>query len=94
LLLEDETQFMSQPTDFEEPGKEDWVWKLVHGLYGMKQASRIWNQTMHAKMLEWGFTHLSSESCVYHQQTPSGTVLAAVHVDDFLTVASSQEENE
>jgi hypothetical protein len=38
LLPEEETQYMSQPPGFEEPEKETWVWKLVHGLYGMKQA--------------------------------------------------------
>jgi hypothetical protein len=52
LLPEDETQYMYQPAGFEEPGKEDWVWKLCRSLYGMKQAGRIWNRTMHARMLE------------------------------------------
>jgi hypothetical protein len=94
LLPEDETQYMYQPTGFEELGKEDWVWKLVRGLYGMKQAGWIWNRTLHGRMLEWGFTRLSSESCVYYRKTPTGTVLAAIHVDDFLSVASSREENE
>jgi hypothetical protein len=94
LLPEEETQFMYQPTSFEEPGKEDWVWKLVRGLYGMKQASCIWNRTMHARMFEWEITRLSSESCVYFWKAASGTILAAVHVDDFLSIASSWEENE
>jgi transposase InsO family protein len=94
LLPDDETQYMYQPTGFEEPGKINWVWKLVRSLYGMKQAGRIWNRTLHSRMLEWGFKQLSSESCVYFRKAPSGTILAAVHVDDFLSVASSHEENE
>jgi hypothetical protein len=85
---------MSQPPGFEKPGKETWVWKLVHGLYGMKQAGRIWKKTIHARMLEWDFTQLSSESYVYYRQLSSGTIFATVHVDDFLSVAFSRDENE
>ncbi len=36
-LSEEEHQFMEQPQGFLEPGKENHVWKLVKGLYGMKQ---------------------------------------------------------
>jgi hypothetical protein len=41
LLPDDEVQYMQQPTSFEEPGKEDWVWQLQCGLYGMKQSGHI-----------------------------------------------------
>ena len=60
----------------------------------MKQAGQIWNRTMHSHMLEWNFTRLSSESCVYFRKAASGTILAAIHVDDFLSIASYREENE
>jgi reverse transcriptase-like protein len=33
--------YMEQPSGFEEPGKCDWVMKLMKSLYGMKQASRM-----------------------------------------------------
>lgn len=55
LLPDDETQYMEQPEGFEEPGKEDHVWKLQRSLYGMKQAVWIWNRTMNDAMLSWGF---------------------------------------
>jgi len=80
--------------DFEEVGKEDWVWKLQQGLYGMKQSGRIWNKTLNDQMLSWGFTRLSCELCVYYQQSPTGTIVTAVHVDDFLSISSSKVENE
>jgi hypothetical protein len=38
LLPEEEYQYMEQPPKFEEPGKEDWVWVIQPGLYGMKQS--------------------------------------------------------
>lgn len=94
LLPDDEVQYMQQPNGFEEAGKETWVWCLVRGLYGMKQASRIWNHTVNDNMLLWEFTRLACESCVYYRSSDSGTVIAALHVDNFLSIASSKAEND
>ena len=93
LLPNDEIQYMEQPNGFEGPGKEDWVCELVRGLYGMKQAGRIWNQTLNGKMLSWGFTRLACESCLYYRKSSTGVVIAAIHVDDFLSNASSKSKN-
>ena len=89
LLPADEAQFLEQPESFAEPGKEDWVWCLKCGLYGMKQSGRIWNKTMHKAMLNWGFKHLHADPCVYYRVNTTGIVLSAVHVDDFLIVSST-----
>ena len=93
LLPDDEVQFMEQPEGFLEPGKETWVWKLLHGLYGMKQAGCIWNRTMNEVMISWGFICLGTESCVYYQFRLSRVTITVVHIDDFLSIASSKEEN-
>jgi hypothetical protein len=94
LLPDNEIQYMEQPQGFEEEGKEDYVWVLQRGLYGMKQSGRIWNQTMDNAMLSWGFTRLSCESCIYYRKTDTGVIISAVHVDDFLSIATSKTENE
>jgi hypothetical protein len=47
VLPENETVYMEQPPGFEATGKEDWVMRLMKGLYRIKQASCIWNQTFH-----------------------------------------------
>ena len=93
LLPEEEYQYMEQPPEFKEPGKEDWIWVIQSGLYGMKQSGRIRNITMNEKMISWGFTHLSCESCVYYRKSDTGTIICVVHVDDFLTIASNKDEN-
>jgi hypothetical protein len=94
ILDEDEVQYMEQPKGFEEPGKEDWIWELCKGLYGMKQAGRIWNKTINQAMLDWGFKRLPCKWCIYYRKTETGIVLVAIHVDDFLSVASSHEAND
>src|SRR5271170_7362981 len=60
----------------------------------MKQSGRIWNKTMNEAMISWGFVRLSCESCIYYRHANSGIIVAAVHVDDFLSVADSPTENE
>ena len=86
--------WMEQPTGFEEPGKEDHIWQLLKALYGMKQAGRVWNITLNDTMLAWGFIWLLCEYCVYYCNTDTGTIIAIVHVNNFLSLASSKEENE
>jgi hypothetical protein len=94
VLPEEETMFMEQPSGFEVPGKEDWVMKLTKSIYGMKQASRVWNQTFHKAVKSWGFERLPCEWCVYHHQSSTGTIIFVVHVDDIVSAASSPAEND
>ena len=85
---------MEQPSGFEAPGKEDWVMHLMKSIYGMKQASWIWNLTFHETVKGWGFECLPCEWCVYQHQSATGTVIFAIYVDDFISATSSPEENE
>lgn len=90
LLDSDEVCYMEQPEGFVAPGFEDHVWELQKGLYGMKQGGLVWNKTLNEAMLSWGFTRLKSEHCIYFRRSVAGTLLIAVHVDDFFTVSSSK----
>src|SRR6266702_6876079 len=93
ILPEDETMFMEQPKGFEAPGKEDWVMHLMKSIYGMKQASRIWNQTFHNAVTQWGFERLECEWCVYRRQSASGITIFVLHVDDILSASSNPDDN-
>jgi Reverse transcriptase (RNA-dependent DNA polymerase) len=93
VLPESETVFMEQPPGFEAPGQEDWVMKLMKSLYGMKQASRIWNKTFHKTVSSLGFRRLACEWCVYRRRTKTGITIFAVHVDDIISISSSPDEN-
>jgi len=94
ILPENETMYMEQPPGFEAPGKENWVMKLMKSIYGMKQASRVWNRIFDKAVKGWGFKRLSSEWCIYWRQTATGTIIFAVHVDDIISIASNPSENE
>ena len=93
VLPPKEMAYMEQPPSFEEPRKEDWVMQLSKSIYGMKQASRIWNQTFHRTVKRWGFSCMANEWCVYRCVSTTGTTIFAVHVDDILCTSSSSEEN-
>ena len=60
----------------------------------MKQSRHIWNQTLNAQMIKWGFTRLSCESCIYYCKSDTGIIIAAVHVDDYLLITDTKDENE
>ena len=48
---------------------------------------------MNKVLISWGFAHLGAESCVYYRFQLSEIIITAVHVDDFLSIASSKEKN-
>jgi hypothetical protein len=93
VLPENEVQYMEIPPGFQEPGQENHVWKLKKSLYGMKQSGRVWNNMLHAAMLEWGFVALGCEPCIYYRQTSNRIIITAIHVDDFLIVSDSTNES-
>ena len=83
---------MEQPPGFTEPGKEDWVWQLQKSIYGMRQASRIWNKTFHKVVTNWGFQRMKNEWCVYCRSSATGTTIFALYVDDIIVTSSSTDE--
>jgi Reverse transcriptase (RNA-dependent DNA polymerase) len=94
ILPEEETTYMEQPPGFKHPGQEDWVMKLMKSIYGMKQASHIWNKTFHQAVTSWGFRRIPCEWCVYYRHSATGIIIFAVHVDDIISAASSATEND
>jgi len=49
------------------PGYEDGmsVWRLLKGLYGLKQAGRIWHERLKADMEELGYTQCPRDHAVF-----------------------------
>ncbi|KAJ3488832.1 hypothetical protein NLI96_g2539 [Meripilus lineatus] len=82
--------YMKQPPGFEDGTNK--VLQLLLGLYGLKQASRLWNEHMDDKLVNAGFHRLRSDNAVYVQRCDTGDSILAIHVDNFLSFADSQAE--
>ena len=64
----------------------------MRSLYGLKQASHLWNKYMDQRMKTIGFHPTLSDSAVYIRRTNLGETITAIHVDNFLTFASCPAE--
>ena len=89
-VLEEEI-YMEQPEGFVAKGEEDKVCKLVHSLYGLKQAGRVWNRTFAPTIKrKLGFNTIHSDVGVYilHRHHKRGDsemdVILILYVDDLL----------
>jgi hypothetical protein len=89
--LLDEEIYMEQPEGFVDPDHPDKVCLLKKAIYGLKQASRAWNQQFHGVLLELGFTRTRSDAGVYHRQDDGGTLIIILYVDDITIFGDSLE---
>jgi Reverse transcriptase (RNA-dependent DNA polymerase) len=54
--LEEEV-YMWQPEGFVEKG-DDWYWRLLKSLYGLKQAGRCWHKKLNEVLEQMGFKRM------------------------------------
>jgi len=86
--------YMKQPQGFIAAGQENKVCRLKKAIYGLKQASRAWNQQFHGVLIELGFERTYSDAGVYvrHQHTGGGLLIVVLYVDDITIMGSSLED--
>ena len=75
---------MEQPEGFVKKGQENQVCRLKKAIYGLKQASRTWNEKLHRTLLEQGFKRTRSDTGVYVYSHDSAEVILIVYVDNLL----------
>ena len=83
--------YMEIPKGIEFEGKpaSDWVFQLEKNVYGQKQAGRVWNRYLAAKLInEVGFTQSTVDECIFFK----GRVLYVLYTDDSILVGPSEEE--
>jgi Reverse transcriptase (RNA-dependent DNA polymerase) len=87
----DEEIYMEQPQGFIIAGKETKVCRLRKAIYGLKQASRAWNQQFHGVLIELGFTRTFSDAgiYVYQQRGGDGPLFIILYVDDITILGAS-----
>lgn len=81
--------YMRQPPGFvEDP---ELVCRLHKSLYGLKQASRQWNQRFDAFVTKLGFVRSSYDKCLYILSRGSTRVYLLLYVDDILLCSMESE---
>lgn len=85
-----ETIYMEQPPGFDN-GDKNKVCLLLKGIYGLKQASRIWNLRVHTLLSSHGYKQSKCEPCVYVKKQNEQITIIALYVDDFYIFYSSKE---
>jgi hypothetical protein len=88
--------YMKQPEGFVIPGKENQVCRLLKSLYGLKQASRAWNQKFHAFIMKFGLTQSKADPCVYFQHQREGEIdevliILIIYVDDGIILSNRKQ---
>jgi len=84
--LEEEI-YMQQPEGF-EVGGPDHVCRLRKSLYGLKQAGRVWNKTLHSVLTSMGFSRVESDHGLYIFIRDDVRMFMPVFVDD-ITLAGN-----
>ena len=81
--------YMKQPEGFKVPGSGNKVYRLLHTLYDLKQATLAWNKELHKSLLKLGFKHSKANPRVYYYRDKSGIMLFVVYVDNGLLMSNS-----
>jgi len=84
-----EEVFMEQPPGYVTEGQENLVCLLQRSLYGLKQSSRCWNDTLCDYMRKLNFRPLKSDCCIFKRDNPLSFV--ALYVDDLIPIAGTVE---
>ncbi|KAL0305128.1 UNVERIFIED_CONTAM: Retrovirus-related Pol polyprotein from transposon RE1 [Sesamum angustifolium] len=83
----DEEIFMLPPEGYDVP--QGHVCKLKRSLYGLKQASRQWNQEFTSQLVAFGFTQSSHDHCLFFMGSEDTFVAMLIYVDDVLITSPS-----
>ena len=78
--------YMSQPEGYIEGNQED-TCRLIKGIYGLKQAAKVWHDQLSDYIKEYGFMQSVADPCLYIKVDGDNIVYLIVYVDDFLIAA-------
>ncbi|CAI7815625.1 unnamed protein product [Closterium sp. NIES-54] len=67
------------------------VCQLQKSLYGIKQASRLWQQYLHTRLTRIGFKQLPHDQGMYRLSKGDDYILLIVYVDDLLYIGSNDD---
>ena len=81
--------YMKQPEGFaEDPTK---VCKLRKGIYGLKQAARLWNSKFDGFLKNKGYEASEADPCIYTKKEGDSFVILSVYVDDVILASNDPD---
>jgi len=83
----EEDLYMHQPEGFGDGS--DYVCKLRHTLYGLKQSGREWNKAITSLLISKKFTQAAYDPCVYYRWDGNEFDMLGLWVDDFDGLSSN-----
>ncbi|CAI7797566.1 unnamed protein product [Closterium sp. NIES-54] len=72
-------------------GDSNQVCQLENLLYGIKQAPRLWQQHLHARLIRIGFLQLPHDQGMYRLTKGTDYILLIIYVDDLLYIGSTDD---
>ncbi|SOV05994.1 uncharacterized protein UDID_19246 [Ustilago sp. UG-2017a] len=67
------------------------VYKVVKGLYGLKQSGQEWNQEFDRSLRHMGFFQVECAPCIYTKGQGEDMAIVVIYVDDTLVIAPRLE---
>jgi hypothetical protein len=82
--------YLQQPEGFIIAGQENAVCRLHKCLYGLKQASRVWNATFDTFLKKFGLRPSTADPCLYLRHHQEEFLSVAIWVDDGLVCSNNE----
>ena len=84
--------YMEEPDGFKtKQGGKKIVYRLNKSLYGLKQSSRLWGETLEKVLVKLGFKKTYSDASLYIYDRDNIKIILPVFVDDITLASKSQE---
>jgi Reverse transcriptase (RNA-dependent DNA polymerase) len=87
----DEEIYIEQPNGFIIPGREKEVCRLNKCIYGLRRASRVWNEHFSTFLKSEKFSVSNADPCLFIRRRGDETTLVIIWVDDG-SIASNKPE--
>src|SRR5579871_866954 len=81
--------YIEQPLFFEEKDREKNICRLKKGLYGLKQAGRIWNEILYNFLISKGYKALDSEPSIYIRRIGKNIMIITIYIKDLPILANN-----
>lgn len=85
-----ESIYMKQPPGFQGENK-NLVCRLKKGIYGLKQAAKLWYEAIHDVLIRAGFQRSKADACLYSANINNEWVFVLIYVDDMAVAAKTKK---